>query len=105
MRRILNIVLMTVTACWMTSCRVFDVQDDLYDIDKEQATVALQLRYVERSEGMTELPTSYRIQLYSDSKWPNTGFAFESEKDGARFTTIMRRPTDTLSYHGYMQLL
>ena len=103
MRRILNIVLMTVTACWMTSCRVFDVQDDLYDIDKEQATVALQLRYVERSEGMTELPTSYRIQMYSDSKSPNSGFAFESEKDGARFTTMMRRPTDTLSYHGYMQ--
>ena len=103
MRRILNIVMMTVTACWMTSCRVFDVQDDLYDIDKEQATVALQLRYVERSEGMTELPTSYRIQMYSDSKWPNSGFAFESEKDGARFTTMMRRPTDTLSYHGYMQ--
>ena len=90
MRRILNFVLMTVTACWMTSCRVFDVEDDLYDIDKEQAKVALQLRYVERSEDMTELPTSYRIQMYSDSKWPNSGFAFESEKDGARFTTMMR---------------
>ena len=53
MRRILNIVLMTVTACWMTSCRVFDVEDDLYDIDKEQAKVALQLRYLERSEDAT----------------------------------------------------
>ena len=103
MRRILNIVLMMVTACWMTGCRVFDVEDDLYDIDKEQATVALQIRYVERLGDMTELPLSYRIRMYSDSKWPNTGFAFVSDNDGSRFTTTMRHSTDTLSYHGYMQ--
>ena len=103
MRRILNIVLMMVTACWMTGCRVFDVEDDLYDIDKEQATVAMQIRYVERLGDMTELPLSYRIRMYSDSKWPNTGFAFVSDNDGSRFTTTMRRSTDTLSYHGYMQ--
>lgn len=104
MSRILNIVMMAVTACWMTSCRVFEVEDDLYDISKEQASVTMQLCYVEHSEDMEdELPPSYRIRLYNHSKLPNTGFAFVSERDGERFTTTLRRSTDTISYHGYMQ--
>lgn len=104
MSRILNIVMMTVTACWMTSCRVFEVEDDLYDISKEQASVTMQLCYVEHSEDMAdELPSSYRIRLYNHSKLPNTGFAFVSERDGERFTTTLRRSTDTISYQGYMQ--
>ena len=104
MSRILNIVMMTVTACWMTSCRVFEVEDDLYDINKEQASVTMQLCYVEHSEDMAdELPSSYRIRLYNHSKLPNTGFAFVSERDGERFTTTLRRSTDTISYQGYMQ--
>lgn len=104
MSRILNIVMMTVTACWMTSCRVFEVEDDLYDISKEQASVTMQLCYVEHSEDMAdELPSSYRIRLYNHSKLPNTGFAFVSEIDGERFTTTLRRSTDTISYQGYMQ--
>lgn len=104
MRKILNIVMMVVTACWLTSCRVFDVEDDLYDIDKEQAMVTMQLHYVEYSEDMAdELPTSYRISLYSHSRLHNTGIAFVSERDGEQFTTTLRRSTDTISYHGYMQ--
>lgn len=104
MSRILNIVMMTVTACWMSSCRVFEVEDDLYDINKEQASVTMQLCYVEHSEDMAdELPSSYRIRLYNHSKLPNTGFAFVSERDGERFTTTLRRSTDTISYQGYMQ--
>ena len=104
MSRILNIVMMTVTACWMTSCRVFEVEDDLYDISKEQASVTMQLCYVEHSEDMAdELPSSYRIRLYNHSKLPNTGFAFVSERDGERFTTTLRRSMDTISYQGYMQ--
>ena len=104
MSRILNIVMMAVTACWMTSCRVFEVDDDLYDISKEQASVTMQLCYVEHSEDMAdELPSSYRIRLYNHSKLPNTGFAFVSERDGERFTTTLRRSTDTISYQGYMQ--
>ncbi len=104
MSRILNIVMMTVTACWMTSCRVFEVEDDLYDISKEQASVTMQLCYVEHSEDMAdELPSSYRIRLYKHSKLPNTGFAFVSERDGERFTTTLRRSMDTISYQGYMQ--
>ena len=104
MSRILNIVMMTVTACWMSSCRVFEVEDDLYDISKEQASVTMQLCYVEHSEDMAdELPSSYRIRLYNHSKLPNTGFAFVSERDGERFTTTLRRSTDTISYQGYMQ--
>lgn len=104
MSRILNIVMMTVTACWMSSCRVFEVEDDLYDISKEQASVTMQLCYVEHSEDMAdELPSSYRIRLYNHSKLPNTGFAFVSERDGERFTTTLRRSMDTISYQGYMQ--
>ena len=104
MSRILNIVMMTVTACWMSSCRVFEVEDDLYDISKEQASVTMQLCYVEHSEDMAdELPSSYRIRLYNHGKSPNTGFAFVSERDGERFTTTLRRSTDTISYQGYMQ--
>ena len=104
MRRILNIVLMAVTACWMTSCRVFEVEDDLYDINKEQATMTMQLCYVEHTEDMSdELPLSYRIRLYNRSQLPNQGFAFISEKDGERFTTTLNRSTDTISYNGYMQ--
>ena len=104
MRRILNIVLMAVMVCWMTSCRVFEVEDDLYDISKEQATMTMQLCYVEHTEDIAdELPSSYRIRLYSHSKLPNTGFAFVSESDGERFTTTLGRSTDTISYHGYMQ--
>ena len=104
MNRILNIVLMAVTACWITSCRVFEVDDDLYDISEEQALITMQLCYVEHSEDMAdELPSSYRIRLYSYSKLSNTGFAFVSEMDGERFTTTLDRSTDTISYHGYMQ--
>lgn len=104
MSRILNIVMMAVTASWMTSCRVFEVDDDLYDISKEQASVTMRLCYVEHSEDMAdELPSSYRIRLYNHSKLPNTGFAFVSERDGERFTTTLRRSTDTISYQGYMQ--
>ena len=104
MSRILNIVMMTVTACWMSSCRVFEVEDDLYDISKEQASVTMQLCYVEHSEDMAdELPSSYRIRLYNHCKLPNTGFAFVSERDGERFTTTLRRSMDTISYQGYMQ--
>ena len=104
MSRILNIVMMTVTACWVTSCRVFEVEDDLYDISKEQASVTMQLCYVEHSEDMAdELPSSYRIRLYNHSNLPNTGFAFVSERDGERFTTMLRRSMDTISYQGYMQ--
>ena len=104
MRRILLGMMMAVMACWMTGCRVFEVEDDLYDIDKEQATVSLQLCYVEHSQDVTDqLPSSYRIRLYSDSKWRNTGLAFVSERDGERFTTTLRRSTDTISYHGYLQ--
>ena len=104
MSRILNIVMMAVTACWMTSCRVFEVEDDLYDISKEQASVTMRLCYVEHSEDMAdELPSSYRIRLYNHSKLPNTGFAFVSERDGERFTTTLRRSMDTISYQGYMQ--
>ena len=104
MRKILNIVMIAVTACWLTSCRVFEVEDDLYDIDKEQAMVTMQLHYVEYSEDMAdELPTSYRISLYSHSRLHNSGIAFVSERDGEQFTTTLRRSTDTISYHGYMQ--
>ena len=104
MNRILNIVLMAVTACWITSCRVFEVDDDLYDISEEQALITMQLCYVEHSEDMAdELPSSYRIRLYSYSKLSNTGFAFVSEMDGERFTTTLDRSTDTISYHGYVQ--
>ena len=104
MSRILNIVMMTVTACWMSSCRVFEVEDDLYDISKEQASVTMRLCYVEHSEDMSdELPSSYRIRLYNHSKLPNTGFAFVSERDGERFTTTLPRSMDTISYQGYMQ--
>lgn len=104
MRKILNIVMIAVTACWLTSCRVFEVEDELYDIDKEQAMVTMQLHYVEYSEDMAdELPTSYRISLYSHSRLHNTGIAFVSERDGEQFTTTLRRSTDTISYHGYMQ--
>ena len=95
---------MAVTACWITSCRVFEVDDDLYDISEEQALITMQLCYVEHSEDMAdELPSSYRIRLYSYSKLSNTGFAFVSEMDGERFTTTLDRSTDTISYHGYMQ--
>ena len=101
MSRILNIVMMAVTACWMTSCRVFEVDDDLYDISKEQASVTMRLCYVEHSEDMAdELPSSYRIRLYNYSKLPNTGFAFVSERDGERFTTTLPRSMDTISYQG-----
>ncbi len=94
---------MAVTACWITSCRVFEVDDDLYDISKEQALITMQLCYVEHSEDMAnELPSSYRIRLYSNSKLSNTGFAFVSERDGERFTTTMSRSIDTISYHGYV---
>lgn len=104
MSRILNIVMMAVTACWMTSCRVFEVDDDLYDISKEQASVTMRLCYVEHTEDMAdELPSSYRIRLYNRSKLPNSGFAFLSERDGERFTTTLRRSMDTISYQGYMQ--
>ena len=104
MSRILNIVMMAVTACWMTSCRVFEVEDDLYDISKEQASVTMRLCYVEHSEDMAdELPSSYRIRLYNHSKLPNTGFAFVIERDGERFTTTLPRSMDTISYQGYMQ--
>ena len=104
MSRILNIVMMAVTACLMTSCRVFEVEDDLYDISKEQASVTMRLCYVEHSEDMADvLPSSYRIRLYNHSKLPNTGFAFVSERDGERFTTTLRRSMDTISYQGYMQ--
>ena len=103
MRRILNLVMMALTACWMTSCRVFEVEDDLYDIDKEQATMTMQLCYVERFEDRTELPSSYRIRMYRHSELPNSGFAFVSERDGERFTNTLHRSTDTLSYRGYMQ--
>ena len=95
---------MAVTACWITSCRVFEVDDDLYDISEEQALITMQLCYVEHSEDMAdELPSSYRIRLYSYSKLSNTGFAFVSEMDGERFTTTLDRSTDTISYHGYVQ--
>ena len=104
MRRILNILMMALTACWITSCRVFEVDDDLYDINKEQASVTMRLFYVEHTEDMAdELPSSYRIRLYNRSKLPNSGFAFLSERDGERFTTSMQRSTDTLCYYGYMQ--
>ena len=104
MRRILLGMMMAVMACWMTGCRVFEVEDDLYDIDKEQATVSLQLCYVEHTQDVTDqLPSSYRIRLYSDSKWRNTGLAFVSERDGEQYTTTLRRSTDTISYHGYLQ--
>ena len=103
MRRILNIVMMALTAFWMTGCRVFDVEDDLYDIAKEQAVVTMQLRYVEHSEDIAELPAAYSIRMYSHSELPNARFAFVSEKDGAQFTTTLPRSTDTLSFHGYVQ--
>lgn len=104
MSKILNIVMMAVTACWMTSCRVFEVEDDLYDINKEQATMTMQLCYVEHSEDMAdELPSSYRIQLYRNSKLLNSGYYFVSESDGKQFTTTLERSKDTISYHGYMQ--
>lgn len=104
MKRFLSIVMMALTACWMTSCRVFEVEDDLYDISKEQATMTMQLRYVEHSEDMAdELPSSYKIQLYRNSKLLNSGFAFVSERDGERFMTTLDRSTDTIGYHGYMQ--
>ena len=104
MKRFLSIVMMALTACWMTSCRVFEVEDDLYDISKEQATMTMQLCYVEHTEDIAdELPSSYRIRLYSHSKLPNTGFAFVSESDGERFTTTLGRSMDTISFHGYMQ--
>lgn len=104
MKRFLSIVMMALTACWMTSCRVFEVEDDLYDISKEQATMTMQLRYVEHSEDMAdELPSSYKIQFYRNSKLLNSGFAFVSERDGERFMTTLDRSTDTIDYHGYMQ--
>lgn len=104
MKRFLSIVMMALTACWMTSCRVFEVEDELYDISKEQATMTMQLRYVEHSEDMAdELPSSYKIQLYRNSKLLNSGFAFVSESDGERFMTTLDRSTDAIGYHGYMQ--
>ena len=104
MKRFLSIVMMALTACWMTSCRVFEVEDELYDISKEQATMTMQLRYVEHSEDMAdELPSSYKIQFYRNSKLLNSGFAFVSERDGERFMTTLDRSTDTIGYHGYMQ--
>ena len=103
MRRILNIVMMAVTALWMTGCRVFDVEDDLYDISKEQALVTMQLRYVEQSEDMAELPAAYSIRMYSHSELPTARFAFVSDKNGAQFTTTLPHSTDTLIFHGYVQ--
>ena len=103
MSRILNIVMMALMACWMTSCRVFEVEDDLYDINKEQATMTMQLRYVEHSTDMAdELPSSYRIQLYRNRKLLNSEYDFVSERDGKRFATTLDRSTDTISYQGYM---
>ena len=46
MRRILNIVMMAVTTLFITCCRVFDVEDDLYDIAKEQELVNAQVELV-----------------------------------------------------------
>ena len=104
MSKILNILMMALMACWMTSCRVFEVEDDLYDISKEQAVMTMQLCYVEHSEDMAdELPSSYRIQLYRNSKLLNSGYDFVSESDGKQFTTTLERSKDTISYHGYMQ--
>ena len=104
MKRFWTVLMLAAMAVWMTSCRIFDVEDDLYDIDKEQATVALQLFYVEHSTDRADvLPSSYRISLYSDSELPNPSVQFVSTRDGKSFTNTLNRSVDTLSYNGYLQ--
>ncbi len=104
MKRTWMVLMLATMALWLTGCRIFDVEDDLYDIDKEQATVSLQLLYVEHSTDRADvLPSSYGIRFYSDSELPNPSVQFVSARDGKSFTNTLNRSVDTLSYNGYLQ--
>lgn len=104
MKRTWMVLMLATMALWLTGCRIFDVEDDLYDIDKEQATVSLQLLYVEHSTDREDvLPSSYGIRFYSDSELPNPSVQFVSARDGKSFTNTLNRSVDTLSYNGYLQ--
>lgn len=104
MKRFWMVLILTGLALWMTSCRIFDVEDDLYDIDKEQASVSLRLFYVEHSTDRVDmLPSTYGIRFSGDSELPNSSFQFVSVTDGKSFTNTLNRSIDTLCYDGYLQ--
>ena len=71
MKRTCMVLMLATMALWLTGCRIFEVEDDLYDIDKEQATVSLQLLYVEHSTDRAAIQdlreTTFSISLEGTS--------------------------------------
>ena len=104
MKSLRAILLFLLVTMGFTGCRIFEVEDDLYDISREQANVWLQLFYVEHSADVAQqLPASYRIRTVRHTQQHSTAPTFVSARDGEQFTTTLPRTTDTLYYSGYMQ--
>jgi len=86
------------------SCRVFEVEDDLYDIRKEQASAWVQLFYTQYSEDRAnDLPAFYLIDIVSETEFPNIPIVFTSSTDGAQLTDSVFRSLDELYFSGYLQ--
>lgn len=85
-------------------CRVFEVEDDLYDIKKEQSRVWLQFFYTQYSEDRAnDLPSLYLIDIVSETEYPNIPIVFTSSTDGAQITDSVHRSLDELYFSGYLQ--
>ncbi len=104
MNRLVSLIGLISLLSMLSGCSIFEVMDDLYDIDVEQGRLSLRVCYSECSDDVsTSLPTSYRLRVVSETEYKNGTITFTSLKDSAKFTNKMNRSIDTLSFEGHVQ--